>query len=481
MIEQTPDAGWSGPWPDKAFVNRVLATALTAGEEVLAAGAGSADAAATMEATALASGLHHVEIDVTFTSLTISWVPGPDADPTIRSRTVVQRSLDYTRLVRVHRVLGDLALGTVSPAAAAGRLDVVRSLDYPYGRRTAEAGLAGLAGAVVVLLGGGWLGVLLATVSTYGVLVVDRAARGRGLPPFFATAAAAAGVTAVALVAAALGLPLRPGLVVSGGIVALLPSVALLSAVQDALAGYVVTAAGRFVEVFVVLAGIASGVGAALAVSSAFGLPLTGVDDELPAAPVLQQLLGGALASALFLVSVYAPRPLLAPAAVIGGLSTATAWLLALTGTPAVFDTALTAVVVGTVAVVVAGRLNVPSLVLAVAGFVPLLPGLALYRGMFRVSQGETTLGIVTLTAAVGTVFALASGIVLGDLAATRLRRLRRLWDRSAHTLVALRDRTVRPRPYGRSLPGRFVGPSVGVARRTGQRRRHPHRRGDTG
>jgi uncharacterized membrane protein YjjB (DUF3815 family) len=153
-------------------------------------------------------------------------------------------------------------------------------------------------------------------------------------------------------------------------------------------------------------------------------------------------------------------------------LGTATAWLLLGTGLPGVFVTASAAVLVGTVAVVVAGRLQVPSLVLAVAGFVPLLPGLALYRGMFRVSQGQTTLGLVTLTAAVGTVIALASGVVLGDLAATRLRRLRRLWDRSAAGLQHLRERGQRPRPYGRSLPGRFVGPSVGTARRTGERRR---------
>ncbi len=121
-----------------------------------------------------------------------------------------------------------------------------------------------------------------------------------------------------------------------------------------------------------------------------------------------------------------------------------------------------------------------PALVPAVAGFMPLLPGLALYRGMFRIVMGETAVGIATVLGAIGVVTALASGVVLGDLAARRLRRLRRLWDRDSRPEPEATDdrddglvtEPAPSHPRGRSRPSRFFGPSVELARLTGARRR---------
>ncbi|MFC5380191.1 threonine/serine ThrE exporter family protein [Aquipuribacter nitratireducens] len=470
MSEQ-PHAGhdeWTPP-DEPVSVNRALGIALAAGEEVLAAGAGSADCAATMEAAALACGLHRVSVDVTFNSLTLSWARDDDSPAVTRQRVVEQRTLDYTRLIRVHRLLDDLVRGHLTPRQAGLGLRAIRSQDYPYGRRTAEAGLAGLAGAVVLLLGGGVLGIVLAVLTTYVVLVVNRLTLSRGLPPFFGNAAAAAIVTVVATTAYAVGLDVRPSLIVAGGIIALLPSVALLAAVQDALAGYVVTAAGRFVEVVVLLAGITSGVGAVLAVAVPLGVPLREISGQDPPGMLWARLVGGALASLLFLVSVYAPRSLLLPAALIGLSAGGVFVALDTVGVQPLFSTALAATVAGTVAAVVAGRAHVPALVPAVAGFMPLLPGLAVYRGMFRISQADVGLGVADVIGAIGTAGALASGVVLGDLAARRLRRLRSLWDAS---LGAARLRTAGPHPRGRAPAARFFGPSVALARATGLRRR---------
>lgn len=459
-------------------IGRILYLALDAGEEVLAAGAGSADAAATMQAVALAAGLEDIEVDVNFTSLSVTWAADRDTQPWTRRRMVLQRSLDYTRLIRVHRLLGQLVSGGVTVPAAMAGMERIRDLDYPYGRRTAEAGSAALAGAVVLLLGGGPLGILLAVAVTFVVVEVARWTSTRGLPVFFGNAACAAIVTAVATGAYAAGLPVRPSLVVAGGIVALLPSVAMLSAVQDALAGYVVTAAGRVVEVFVLLAGIASGVGLVLAVAVPLGVPLREISAEPGVAPLWMSMTGGALASAFFLLSVYAPPRLLVPAAAIGTTSGLVFAGGSAVGVQPLYATAAAAVVAGTVAVVVAGRYDVPALVPAVAGFMPLLPGLALYRGMFRIVQGETAVGIATVLGAIGVVTALASGVVLGDLAARRLRRLRRLWDREPERapVPVATDADGNPlepvHPRGRSRPSRFVGPSVTLARLTGARRR---------
>ena len=470
------------PPPDAAEVNRILDLALTAGEEVLGAGAGSADAAASMEACAYAAGLDRVAVDVTFVSLSVTWTPDTHSTPVTRRRVVTARELDYTRLTRVHRVLRELSRGRLTHPEAARRLEQARSSDYPYGRRTAESALAGLAGGVVLLLGGSLLGALVALATTYLVLVVNRMATSRGLPPFFGNAFAAATVTATATACYALGVPVATALVVAGGIIALLPSVSLLSAVQDALSGYSVTAAGRLVEVLVLLGGIATGVGLVLSLANGLGVPLRDITASPPPAEPWLRILAGALVSALFLVSVYAPLRLLPSAALVGLLSSVMFLGVDLLGLGPVFAVGVSAVVIGTLAVLLAERQQVPSLVLAVAGFMPLLPGLAIYQGIFQLSQGNSDVGIVTVVGAVGTTTALAGGVVLGDLAATRVRRLRRLSlevsTEATRRLAALglpSDGST-DRAQGRSVASRFVGPSVEEARVTGMRRRAARR-----
>lgn len=469
--------------PDAAEVNRILDLALTAGEEVLGAGAGSADAAASMEACAYAAGLGHVDVDVTFISLSITWSPDSRSTPVARRRVVTARELDYTRLTRVHVVLRELSRGTLGHAEAAQRLEQARTSDYPYGRRTAESALAMLAGGVVVLLGGSVLGAFLAVATTYLVLVVNRMATERGLPPFFGNAVAAATVTATATAGHALGVPVTTALVVAGGIIALLPSVSLLSAVQDALSGYSVTAAGRLVEVFVLLGGIATGVGVVLTLATAIGVPLRDISAAPPSAEPWLRILAGAAVSALFLISVYAPLRLLPSAAVVGLLSSVVFLALSAAGLGGIFAVGVAAIVIGTVAVLLAERQGVPSLVLAVAGFMPLLPGLAIYEGIFQLSQGNSDVGIVTVVGAIGTTTALAGGVVLGDLAATRVRRLHRLSRGLPGDAVRLLSGLgVSSGPdaelaQGRSSASRFVGPSVELARVTGLRRRQARER----
>ena len=69
----------------------------------------------------------------------------------------------------------------------------------------------------------------------------------------------------------------------------------------------------------------------------------------------------------------------------------------------------------------VAGRFRVPPLVIVVPAIVPLLPGLAIYRGLALLTDGED--GFPKLIAAAGTAIALAAGVILGQYLAQPLRR----------------------------------------------------------
>jgi hypothetical protein len=57
-----------------------------------------------------------------------------------------------------------------------------------------------------------------------------------------------------------------------------------------------------------------------------------------------------------------------------------------------------------------------------VSGITPLLPGGAIYRGLYKMTEGDV-LGIVSLAGAVVTAVALAAGVILGEYIAQPLKR----------------------------------------------------------
>jgi uncharacterized membrane protein YjjB (DUF3815 family) len=66
-----------------------------------------------------------------------------------------------------------------------------------------------------------------------------------------------------------------------------------------------------------------------------------------------------------------------------------------------------------------ARRVWIPPLVIAMAGIMPLVPGMALYRGFVELVNGRPTTGVGSVVIAAGTALALCAGVVLGPLLAT--------------------------------------------------------------
>jgi uncharacterized membrane protein YjjB (DUF3815 family) len=58
---------------------------------------------------------------------------------------------------------------------------------------------------------------------------------------------------------------------------------------------------------------------------------------------------------------------------------------------------------------------SVPPLVIALAGIVPLLPGLTAYRGFYQLAVEGVADGLVTVTLALAIGLALAAGVALGQ------------------------------------------------------------------
>ncbi|WP_409331775.1 threonine/serine ThrE exporter family protein [Trujillonella humicola] len=422
--------------PGQDEAQRVLDLTLAVGEVLLAGGVGAAAVTDVCTAVARAGGLRRVECDITFTSIALSAVPAGGSTPVSAIRLVHAGELDHTRVTGVHVLVEDFVAGRIPLSAAEERFSRVTAAPSPYRRPVVTCARAVLAASVAVLLGAGPVVTGAAFGATVVIDVVNARLGRAGLPPFFLNVTGGLLATAVALALVAAEAGVRPALVVAGGIVLLLPGVTLVGAVQDAITGFYVTAAARALETVLLTAGIVSGIAVALAVGVRLGLPVRIVDP--PAAQlgrVVAEVLAAAVVATAFALANRAPARALPAVAALG----AGGWGLSLSITrlelPAVLAAASAAVAIGAAGHLLAGWQRMPTVVHTVAGVVPLLPGLTIYRGMRHLAEGDDLGGMELLGSAVTTGLALAAGLILGELV-VRLARRRPLrppgWRRGA-------------------------------------------------
>jgi uncharacterized membrane protein YjjP (DUF1212 family) len=415
---------------DDLAAHAALELALRLGEAMLAVGAPAADVTATVLRVSAAFDMTSCQVDVTFTSLTVSY-DRDDAVPLTAMRIVRTRAADYTRLQGVTDLARRVTDGTVDVETAHSELDRIVSAPHPYRRWVTTLALAGMATAVAFLLGAGWQIAVVAALTTAAIDRLQRALNQWGLPFFFQQALGAALATGVALLLQLLDVGLRSSLVVAAGIVVLLAGLSLVGAAEDAISGFQVTAVARGFEVLTLTAGIVVGIGAVLDVGRRAQLPLHLHSSSAPEAPWAVAVAASAATAACWAVAAYArPRSALV-AAVAGGLSWATYSLAGQLGVGPAVASAVAGAVVGFCGEALSDRLRIPPLLVAVCGIVPLLPGLSIYRGMFAVVvDNDVSAGIATLAGAVAICLGLAAGVTLGEFLATPVRTNVDRWDR---------------------------------------------------
>ena len=270
-----------GEGVDRAHARAVVDLALRVGELLLSTGASASDVVATVLRLTHAYDLQAVHVDITYTSVAVSWHGGGGADPMTVLRTVKVRSADFTRLENIQRLVREVVDGGVPVRQARERLDAVASAPHPYRRWVVTLSLAMLGAAVAALIGGSLPVMALSAATTALVDRVQRRLAHLGLPALFSQAVGAGIPTLVAvllvgLIADRVGLlaVFTPSLVVGSGIVVLLAGLRVVGAAQDAIDGYYVTAGARVFEVLMLTLGIVLGVVAVLAVAQQLGAPM---------------------------------------------------------------------------------------------------------------------------------------------------------------------------------------------------------------
>jgi len=413
-------------------VFKSLDLALRIGELLLSSGAGAADVTAAMLSVTRACGLRGVIADVTFTQLVLHHQVSVDEPAAVQVRRVIHRDIDYEDLTMVDHLVRDIVDGRIDRDGGRAALARIVSTGHRRPRWVVTLGWGVLGAGTSLLLGGGLVITLVAFAAAVMIDRIQRAMTVRRMPVFYQQVAGGLFATLLAAGIAATGLDVDSSLVVTASIVMLLAGIGFVGATQDALSGFPLTAAARSLEAVLATAGIIAGVSGGLNVAAALGLDLGRIDPGAyeAAAPAMLTA-GGALAAAAFAFSSYAPLRTLLPVALVGALASMIFTVAIELEVGVAWSTALAAVAVGVLSYSVAGTFRVPPLVVVMSGVVPLLPGLAIFRGLSELALGGS--GSLELAGAAATAIALASGAILGQKLAQPLKREpRRLESRLA-------------------------------------------------
>lgn len=402
-----------------------LDLSLRIGEMLLSNGAGAADVTATMHSVAYHLGVRNPIVDVTFTSLSMSYQSVDDDVPVVMMRQVKQRDIDYEDLTRVDHLVGDLLADRVDLMEARATIARISSSGHARRRWAVTLSIGVMSAGVGLMLGGNALVVLIAFVAA---MLIDRTQmllHRQRLPNFYQQVAGGGVATLLALAAAGLELDVDPSVVVTANIIMLLSGIGFMGGLQDALSGFYVTAGARMTEALLSTAGIIAGVSGGLALGDVLGIDIGRLEPGRGGlATVAMLALGAAIAAAAFAFSAYSPKRILLPIAAIAAVAIAIAYGVEGAGFGRTWSVALAALFIGLVSYSVSGRVRVPPLVVVVSAIVPMLPGLSIYRGLSLMAEGgATSRGIFAIITAASVAIALASGVILGEFIAQPLKR----------------------------------------------------------
>lgn len=395
----------------------ILEFALDLSETLFRYGAGALEAETSVIAVTAALGLQNVDVDVTNQSIHLNYSPSEGEGFSVL-RVVRSSTANFAGLSLVHQLVSDIISGGVNTTQAATRLKAITRKPRPFPRWFVATARGVFAAAFVLFIGGSALGALVAFGSSWLVSQVMKFGGRWRVPEFFTVAASTCVVTAVALIGFAAQAPLDPALVVAGGILLLLPSVRFVSALQDAINGFPVTAVGRIFSAGLVYVAILSGISVALVVGSLLG------ENEVDVQQIQQitypqwfMILLVAVAIAAGAVSEQTAKKLVLPTVVIAVFGylvmLGCQWLgLGERATPAVVAT-----VIGFAARFTAEKLQSPQLVIASPAVYFMLPGLMVFRSMYGIVLGTDVmaLALVEMFNAFAIMFSIAGGVVLGD------------------------------------------------------------------
>jgi uncharacterized membrane protein YjjP (DUF1212 family) len=377
-----------------------------------------------------------VQFDVTSTLLTASQDRGNDREPLTMVRHTNMRTPNNMTVQAVQELVREIHHGKVDIDDAENRLHAILEKPKKYPRWATVCGGALISAGVGVLYGAS--PVIISIMFLLGALVtyIMRILVHRRVPTFFAQIVAAIFITLIAGIVAWLDIHdsiswinnINPTLIIIGGIVMLVAGLAIVSAVQDAIDEFYVTANARLLRVVMMTIGIVAGVLIGLYFAKKSGIYID-VDPKYKPITGEWSFLGPIIISMGYALNMQS-RPFAIGVAGAMGILGYALYGLVLTPGPLsiIVASGIAAAGVGAVSTLISRWWRTPSTALMTAGIIPLVPGLTLYNGLFQLvgnSASTTTFdqGVLTLFNAALIALAIASGVSFGHLLARPVRR----------------------------------------------------------
>lgn len=395
---------------------KTLDLCLNIAETMFRFGAGALEVETSVIAVTAAYGLKDVDVDITNQSIQLNYSP-PGQTPITVLRVVRSWTNNYAGLVLVHDLVTKIVAGGVSRKDATAEIRAITRRPKPFPKWMVTIAGAVFCGAIVIMIGGGLREALVTTIATLVSGVAVRQFAIWRVPDFYSTAVSAFTVTALAMGSYAVYEGFNPTLAVAGGIVLLLPAGRIVGAVQDAINGFPVTAAGRLLSSMLTFGAIVVGIAVAVVLGIILGIGELDVTRQVdPYLPLWATGVVVFIAALLIGVFEQSPVRLLVPTAIVAVLGFIAYTVFKDLGFGLRLTPALAAVVVGFFGRIFALKMGAPQLVVAVPAILYLLPGLAIFRAMYTLTIEESTnVGIAGLAGAFMIILGLAGGTVAGD------------------------------------------------------------------
>lgn len=411
------------------------------GDLALRAGAPAAVVLDSMEAVLNAFKIGQHSVDIAYSAVSVTVVlPSSTHSITVTKVSDTTSAANYSRLDSLDRLRRNLEASTAQPSLRRVRAEISRIAEggHLYGPPTLYAAWGTLSAAVATTILASPVSAVASALATMLTVFVVKALTARNMPVFFRQLVGAFVSTApiIGLYAIKDHLPfeLNTSQALAAGIVSLLAGLSLLAGVQDVLMGAPVTGMSRVLMAGIATAGMIAGIAAAIQAATSLGLILPNLSvgtvavQQLPAQVVAAAVAGGAAA---IIGQARALGILLA--AIVAPAGFATSAILQTHGVVALAGAIIAGSVVGLVSYALAklGDLSVTSVV--IPALTPLLPGLLLYRGMYRIIVTASPDGAPLVLSAMLVAFSLAAGSVLGSWIGSQIRPLRNIRPTRLH------------------------------------------------
>ncbi len=369
-----------------------------------------------------------VHIDIISNLIMVSQLRGVEREPLTLIRPVAVRTVNNMSVQRIQQLVHDIAIGKYTLNQAEDRLEYILKHPVKYPAWVISVSNAAIASGVAVFFTTNWR--VLPVTFAIG-LFVDRVLHvlaKRLVPGFFRQVAAAIFIVLLAAIVAQLDRQgvtffdgMNPTLIVVGGVIMLLSGLAFVSAIQDAIQEYYLTATAGLLRVAMQTSGIVVGILIGLYMARKLGIGIAVSPNPLTLTALPFQIAAGAFIAGVFGVATQMRRRAIFWSALLGAGAVFILYAARNWGIYVVAATGVAAIFVGALATAFSRLWRTPTSGTIAAGIIPLVPGLALYNGLMQLvnyppgdPNFNSSLG--TLFAAVATAIAIAAGASFGHI-----------------------------------------------------------------